>query len=109
MNQTILAFLKSRAYGIENKASREEIVAHVRRELYAGAEVPSYAWLEREVRREIAKTPEICSIQGGYFIPRTRAEAIASYEYHYGRGLASLKRASRIRDAYPEIAQGRLF
>lgn len=110
MKPTILAYLRSRAVGMDNKASREEVVRYVITNLYPFEEGrPSYSWLEREVRRVIAATPEICSIQGGYFIARTADEARVSYEYHHKRGMSELTRAARIRDAYPEIAQGRLF
>ena len=110
MKHTILAYLRSRAHGIENKASREEIIQEVRSKLYVGADnPPRYSWLEREVRRVIAETPEICSVNGGYFIARNASEARVSYDYHHKRGMAELTRAARIRDAYPEVAQRELW
>ena len=104
MKPTILAFLRSRAVGVENRASREELVAYLRE--WWPADQFSDSWLEREARRVIAETPEICSLQGGYYIPRDTAEARMSYDYHRKRGLSELARAARIRDAHPGVEQG---
>ena len=110
MKPTILAFLRSCAVGIENKASKESVVDFVTANLYPFEEGrPTYAWLERTVRKVIAATPEICSIQGGYFIPLDSTEARTSYDYHRKRGLAELTRAARIRDAHPGVEQGVLW
>ena len=113
MKPTILAYLRTRAHGIENKAKREEVVEFVFEKLYPGIppdrKLKIYESVDRKVRLTMADTPEICSITGGYFIPRDPTEARVSYDYHHKRGMSSLTRAARIRDAHPGVAQRELF
>ena len=107
MKPTILAYLRSRAVGVENRAGKAELVAYLRQ--WWPIDQFSDSWLEREARRVIADTPKICSLNGGYYIPRDEVEARMSYEFHMKRAKSESIRANRIRSAYPGVEQGVLF
>ena len=91
-----------------NKASLETLALYMR-EYYPEAKYTK-DWLKREIRKVIAEQlPQVCSVNGGYYMPLNEAEWMLSVDDKRNRAQKINDRADNTERYYACEIQGRLF